>query len=183
MSSRVKVLQWDKVSLVLPEKGDAELRYQWMNNLEISQYLSNWASLLFKENEEEHYDKIRKDPNIRYFSICVNDGDKIIWFVCLEIKPFHRNAEIGIVIYNPEYHWKGYWTESMKLALKYWFEIMWLHKMFLYYLKNNERAGKVYEKCWFRVIGVRKEHWYYRWKYLDFVEVEMLEDEYRKLYC
>ena len=182
MFKRVRVLEGERVSLVLPEREDAELWYHGLNDLEVQQYLSTWWTILYRENEQEYYESLRKNPRIRYFGICIEKGETLIWSTTLEINSRNRNAEMGIVIFSKEHQDKGYWTESIKLILKYWFEILWLHKIFLNYVDYNKRAWKVYEKCWFKEIGRRKDHWYFKWEYHNMVEMEIMKTEYKELY-
>jgi hypothetical protein len=40
MFKRVRVLEGERVSLVLPEREDADLWYHGLNDLEVQQYLS-----------------------------------------------------------------------------------------------------------------------------------------------
>jgi len=74
---RIKVLEWKKVSLVVPEKQDIKLWYEGMNNLEI------WKNLVYTfwkvwhlEDEEEFYEIQRKRVDSQMF--CIYENWKII---------------------------------------------------------------------------------------------------------
>ena len=133
MTERVKILQGERVALALIEKEDSLLRYRHMNDLEVQQFLSVGGCLLYKEAEQDYYDHIIKNPNMRVFAICV-EGEKNIGNISLE---------------------------SIQLLFKYAFEILGLHKVYLNVIANNARAAKAYEKVGFKEIGRRKEHWYF----------------------
>ena len=71
MTERVKILEGEKVALALLEREDSLLWYRHMNDLEVQQFLSIGGCLLSKETEQEYYDMVTKDPNMRIFAICV----------------------------------------------------------------------------------------------------------------
>jgi hypothetical protein len=70
MTERVKILEGEKVALALLEREDSLLWYRHMNDLEVQQFLSIGGCLLSKEAEQEYYDMVIKDPNMRIFAIC-----------------------------------------------------------------------------------------------------------------
>ncbi|RKW22133.1 N-acetyltransferase, partial [Candidatus Gracilibacteria bacterium] len=140
MTERVKILQGERVALALIEKEDSLLRYRHMNDLEVQQFLSVGGCLLYKEAEQDYYDHIIKNPNMRVFAICV-EGKKNIGNVSLEINRKNRNAELGIAIFDKNYWSQGYGTESIQLLFKYAFEILGLHKVYLNVVANNARAA------------------------------------------
>jgi RimJ/RimL family protein N-acetyltransferase len=185
--NRVRVINWENIYLAVPEKKDAELRFKNLNDLEVQQYLSIWWNIMTLEWEEQFYEESMKNPNKKLFVICSKDvendmwniiTEENIWTIELNINQRHRNWELWIVIFNKEYRNKWYWTESIKLMISYWFDVLGLHKIFLHYIDYNWRWEKVYNKCWFREVWVRKEHWYLWWEYHDIVEMEILRSEY-----
>jgi len=148
MNTRVKILTWERVSLVVPEKQDAEIWQRWLNNPEIQSYL--WVifgSIISKEREETYYEKLNKDNSQLTFSIYIEEIDKIIWNISL-MKIDYRNmhTELGIAITDLENQDKWYGTESIKLILKYAFEILGLKKVYLKLIDTNTRAKKSMKK-------------------------------------
>ncbi|HEX2038079.1 MAG TPA: GNAT family protein [Chloroflexota bacterium] len=77
----------------------------------------------------------------------------------------HEAAELSIWI-GRGYRDGGYGTEALSLALRYAFEDLKLHKVYLRVLEYNRRAIRTYEKCGFRPEGVLREemkvdgHWH-----------------------
>ncbi len=88
---------------------------------------------------------------------------------------------MGIAIFDKNYRSQGYGTEAIRLMLKYAFEILGLHKVYLNLVAYNERAGKAYQKAGFKEIGRRKEHWYFYGKYHDVIEMEIMRSEWEAL--
>ena len=179
---RIKILEWKKISLVVPEKQDIEMWYKWINDIETQAVLwSMYWNIIFKEDEEEFYEIIRKDKNKRMFMIYVNKDKKVIWNIDLMNIDFqHRKATLWIVIFDKDSREKWYWTESIKLILKYWFEVLGLNKVNLKFIDFNSRAKKVYEKIWFKECGRLKEEMFVNWKYHDDIYMEIFARDFLK---
>ncbi len=180
MTERVKILEGERVALALLEREDSLLWYRHMNDLEVQQFLSIGGCLLSKEAEQGYYDIVTKDPNMRMFAICV-EWEKNIGSISFGINQKNRNAELGIAIFDKNYRSQGYGTEAIRLMLKYAFEILGLHKVYLNLVAYNERAEKDYQKAGFKEIGRRKEHWYFYGKYHDVIEMEIMRSEWEAL--
>ncbi len=180
MTERVKILEGERVALALLEREDSLLWFRYMNDLEVQQFLSIGGCLLSKEAEQGYYDIVTKDPNMRMFAICV-EWEKNIGSISFGINQKNRNAELGIAIFDKNYRSQGYGTEAIRLMLKYAFEILGLHKVYLNLVSYNERAGKAYQKAGFKEIGRRKEHWYFYGKYHDVIEMEIMRSEWEAL--
>lgn len=180
---RVKVLTWKRISLVVPEKQDVELWYKNINDIETQSYLgSMYWEIVFKENEEEYYEMIRKDKTNRTFIIYVDDEKKTIWNVSLfNLDFFNKKAELGISIFDKESRNKGYWTEAINLILEFAFEVLSLNKVNLKFVKFNKRAERVYEKCWFKKCWVLRQESLRWWKYYDDILMEIFREDYLKI--
>ena len=104
---------------------------------------------------------------------------EIIWSVSLiNISFFDRVAFMWIMICDNSYKNKWFGRETVKLILKYWFEVLGLHKIKLEYLPTNIKAKKVYEKSWFKECWVWKEDIFDWEKYVDKVCMEILKTDY-----
>lgn len=179
---RIKVLEWKRISLVVPEKQDIDIWYRWMNKIDIAKNLLNtFGNVWYREDEEEFYENQRKNKNNVMYSIYLNNEKKTIWNIGLNsIDKLSRRTEMWIAIFEEEYLSKWYWSEAIKLILKYAFEIIWLHKVFLRYVSFNKRWEKAYEKVWFKKCWVLKEHSYIMWKYYDEVYMEIFKKDFIK---
>ena len=56
-----------------------------------------------------------------------------------------------------QYRDRGLGTEALRLALRYAFDDLELHKVYLRVLEYNHRARRAYEKCGFVVEGYLRE--------------------------
>ncbi len=177
---RIKILEWDKVSLVVPEKQDIEIWYKGINNIETQSYLgSMYWDIIFKEDEEDYYELVRKNKNNRLFCIYINNEKKVIWNINLfDIDLLNRKAELWIVIFDIENRNKWYWSESINLILKFWFKALWLNKIKLRFVDFNERAQKVYEKIWFKKCWELKEEVFRNWEFHNDIYMEIFSKDF-----
>jgi RimJ/RimL family protein N-acetyltransferase len=93
------------------------------------------------------------------FAIRAREGREALGVLELDgILWTHQNAWIGIVIGAPENWGQGYGAEAMRLALRFAFEELNLHRVQLTVFSYNTRAIALYEKLGFRREGVYREH-------------------------
>jgi RimJ/RimL family protein N-acetyltransferase len=67
-----------------------------------------------------------------------------------------RSASLGIII-GPNHVGHGYGTDAVRVAARYGFRAMGLHRIGLELLAFNTRGRRAYEKAGFQVEGVRRE--------------------------
>jgi diamine N-acetyltransferase len=90
--------------------------------------------------------------------MCLAENDHSIGCVYVQnIDKTHSKAEYGIMIGEAEAQGKGYGTSAAKLMLKYCFEELKLHRIYLRALEGNERATRSYEKAGFVKEGFLKD--------------------------
>jgi len=77
---------------------------------------------------------------------------------------------------------KGYGTDAMKVLLRIGFEYLNLHRIGLNVFDTNPRAIHVYEKVGFTKTGVNRHTDYVEGKYVNDVQMDILEDEWREKY-
>ncbi len=182
MNKRIIVINWEKISLIVPEKQDIEIWYKWINNIEIQSYL--WLmfwSIISKEAEEKYYDNLNKNKEQLTFSIFINQDKKVIWNISLMKIDFRNmHTELWIVITDEKNLSKWYWTESIYLILKYVFDVLWLNKVYLRLNSKNTRAKKVYDKLWFIEVWRFKKHNYIFWEFHDEIIMEIFKEKFKR---
>ncbi|MEJ7162653.1 GNAT family N-acetyltransferase, partial [Staphylococcus epidermidis] len=77
----------------------------------------------------------------------------------VEINYIHRNCEIQIII-KPEFSGKGYAKFAFEKAINYAFDILNMHKIYLYVDTDNKKAVHIYESQGFKTEGLLKEQFY-----------------------
>ena len=74
---------------------------------------------------------------------------------------------MGIFIGDKACWGKGYGPDAIRQLLRYAFEELNLHKVYLTHFGQNERGRRCYEKCGFVQEGVLRDHAFKGGKYHD----------------
>lgn len=96
-------------------------------------------------------------PQMWLFGIRTLEDDKLIGFVDLSNPSAHGDSFVAIGLGEREYWGKGYGTDAMKLALRFAFMELGLHRVSLDVFDYNPRGIKSYEKAGFQREGVERE--------------------------
>ncbi|KAI1748183.1 acyl-CoA N-acyltransferase [Xylaria castorea] len=97
-----------------------------------------------------------------------------------EAKPYQRRGLLGIRI-SAAYQNKGYGFEAVNWAMDWSFKWGGLHSLALGASLYNERAVAVYKKAGFKQEGISREAVYRDRKWLDTVQLAILEHEWEEL--
>ncbi|MCZ7605346.1 MAG: GNAT family N-acetyltransferase [Planctomycetota bacterium] len=96
------------------------------------------------------------------------------------ISMIHRNAEWGIFIGRPEHWGKGLGREVAGALLRYGFDTLNLHRIYLRVNADNERGVRAYRAAGFKDEGVLRQAIFVDGKYVDLLMMGVLRDEWRK---
>lgn len=168
-----KKLVGERVYISPMNVEDAEPYAKWLNNSNITKYLSVHNCLISASNEREYVEKFCNEE----FHMCIVkiENDELIGNIALEqIDYKNGSAELGIFIGEESNLSKGYGSEAIKLLTNYGFKELRLHTIYLRVLSNNERAIKAYEKCGFKECGRKHESIYRDGKYIDTIYMELI---------
>jgi RimJ/RimL family protein N-acetyltransferase len=121
-------------------------------------------------------------PTHYWFSIRALDDNRLLGETDLEIESFAaREAFIGIGIYKREEWGKGYGSDAMRIALRYAFTELNLHRVSLTVFEYNPRAIRSYEKCGFQIEGRRRAALLKDGKRWDMIYMGILLDDWMEL--
>ncbi len=90
----------------------------------------------------------------------------------------NRSAEFGISIGDKTCWDKGYGTEAVRLLCRHGFDTLNLNRIYLRVLETNPRAIRAYEKAGFTHEGRQRQAWYKDGRYLDFLVMSILKEEF-----
>lgn len=144
-------------------ESDLNLRVTWMNHPKVysSMHLNLPVSL---ENTLKWY-HLNVNNNARIDLVFEDIEDQPIAMGGLtSIDPFIRKAELYIFV-NPDSQAKGIGTRVTSLLCKYAFEILSLHKVYLYTNETNIAAQRIYEKNGFKLEGRLRDELYVNERY------------------
>ncbi|HJY32179.1 MAG TPA: GNAT family protein, partial [Actinomycetota bacterium] len=88
------------------------------------------------------------------------------------------NAQLGLSVYQQDDWGRGFGREMIVLALRYAFNELNLHRVWLTTSAFNERALKLYEKLGFQHEGRGREHILLDGTRWDIVYMGILRDEF-----
>lgn len=157
--------------------NDTEKFTEWLNDLELTQYLSRlYPRSINIQNEKESLEKIANEHN---YSIIDIETDELLGncgFVT--VNNINQTGEVGIFIGNKKFWDKGYGTEALCLLLDFGFKVLNLHNISLSVVSFNPRAIRVYEKIGFKTIGKWRESLLMGKKRHDIIFMDILHDEF-----
>ncbi|EAG0240276.1 spermidine N1-acetyltransferase [Listeria monocytogenes] len=168
--------------------GDLKLRPLEREDLKFVHRLNNDAKIMsywFEEPYEafvelqELYDKHIHDQSERRF-ILELDGQMVGLVELMEIDYIHRRAEFQIII-DPKFQGNGYAVSATKLAMKYAFHVLNMHKLYLVVDKVNEKAIHVYEKVGFIREGELIDEFFVDGTYHDAIRMCIFQHQYREM--
>jgi len=172
-----------KVKLRPFEKEDVDMIMKNWNRYETRRYLANVIPMS-RSMEEEWIQQITQEQKLGksyVFAIeRLSDGELLGGCGLHNLSSTHKNAILGIVIYDPKNWNKGYGTETMRMLLNIGFNFLNLHRIELQVLEFNQRAIKVYEKVGFKTVGRRREAIFLEGKYVDSIIMDILKEEFDK---
>ena len=158
---------------------DAAIYVKWLNDPTVSENIGMDTKITTLESEKEW---LKENQNKYNFAIVLKENDKLIGNISLiEVDLIHRNAVLGIFIGDDSNRGKGYGKEAIKLLLEYGFNNLNLNNIMLSVYSFNKRAIKVYESLGFKKFGTRHKSHYFKGKFYDEIQMEILKEEYSEI--
>lgn len=143
------IIVGEKIELRPIEISDTSNIIKWRNNESVR------TKFIYREKftEESHLNWLNKKVRtgeVVQFIICEKDNNRDIGSVYFrDVDSNNNKAEYGIFIGEDDALGKGYGTECAKLAVKYAFEELKIHKLMLRVFSDNINAIKSYENAGF----------------------------------
>ncbi len=176
----VKKIKGERIFLGPINENNIPQLLKWMNDLDVTKYLTTANMNLTEEAEKKWLKKLQEDVNHHYYGIFLDDSGELIGGVSFkDIEQVNRRASLGIVIGEKDQWSKGYGTEAIKLMLDYGFNVLNLNNVMLSVYGYNKRAKKCYEKAGFKLIGVRRKSLFMAGKYHDEYFMDILADDFK----
>ncbi len=156
---------------------DLERYTEWVNDLEIGQFVLFSAEVLDIDKERAALQDLMNDSVS--FAIVEKDTNKVIGNCSLHnVNGVHRHAQFGIFIGEKTYWNQGIGTEATGLILDFGFNILNLNNINLEVAEFNKRAARSYEKAGFRYVGKRSKYAFMAGQYHDVLIYEMLAENF-----
>lgn len=158
-------------------EDDTEMVLRWRNSEAVKKYFI-YRKDITPEEHQSWLDTKVKTGKVAQFIIHLCENDMPIGSVYMQsIDPVHKNAEYGIFIGEGAALGRGCGTDAAKLAIRYAFEELGLHKLYLRVISDNERAVRSYEKAGFVIEGVLKDDIYVDGRFCDVTRMAVIREE------
>lgn len=131
----------------------------------------NWIGKNAASNDSMYFilEKIDEANPIKIGMVRVNHIDRI-----------NGSMSVGGDIIE-DFRGKGYGKKMFQLIFKLGFDYWNMNRLWLHVLKNNVNAFELYKKMGFVEEGVQRKAVYRDGKYIDYLMMSILHDEYRSL--
>ncbi len=160
---------------------DAEKYTEWINDLEIGQFMLFSSAIYDVERERQALRQLMDNSTV--FAIVEKDTNKAIGNCGLHyLSDVHRHASFGIFIGEKTYWNQGIGYEATMLTLDYGFNIMNLNNISLEVHDYNQRAVRCYEKAGFKYAGKRRSYIFMAGQYHDVLIYDLLASEFTSPY-
>ncbi|MHB7935741.1 GNAT family N-acetyltransferase [Staphylococcus haemolyticus] len=155
-----------QINLRALKKSDSNLILNWMKNEKLRYLIGTVYPITELEHENWFQNRMLEKDN-RMFVIDL-DNKKSIGIVGFKnLDWVNRNSELFIYIGDEEYWGKGYGTQALELIIKFAFNNLNLHMLYLEVFSYNKNATKTYERLGFKQDGILRQSKFQDGKYYD----------------
>jgi len=147
----------NKVSLRFITIEDTPNILKWKNNINVKKNFCIQEDLTEEVHKNWFYNKVLKGEVVQFI---IRDEESKIDVGSTYLRDIDLNnkkAEFGIFIGEDNCRGKGIGTKSVELTVKYAFNELKIHKVYLRVFSNNIAAIKSYEKAGFKYEGTARD--------------------------
>ncbi len=156
---------------------DTDLIVSWRNQETVRRNFI-YQELFTRESHENWIHTMVETGKVVQMVICETEGGRPVGSVYLrDIDRRHNKAEYGIFIGGEKARGKGYGTMAARLMIRYAFEEMGLHRLFLRAFADNAQAIRSYEKAGFKKEAYLREDVCIDGHYRDIVLMGILQGQ------
>jgi UDP-4-amino-4,6-dideoxy-N-acetyl-beta-L-altrosamine N-acetyltransferase len=162
------------------ERADAPTILPWVNDQQVIQHLLIHKPMNLAA-EEAFIDAVNRSDHDVAFGICETTTHELIGVAGLHrVDAKNRHAMFGIFIGAAAHRGKGYGTEVTAMAVRYAFDTLNLHRVWLHVYEDNKGAIRAYEKVGFKTEGVLRQDSFRRGRYWNTVTMGVLRADVKK---
>ncbi len=152
-------------------------------SMELMRYL--WNIPVFPQSEDDwkaavgRWRQRQTEQQMYPFAIrALQDATFIGYLFLMQMDWRNRHCLLGISIGHPDYQGQGYGTDANKLALRYAFMELNMHRVGLEVFGYNKRAIRSYEKLGFTLEGTQRQWLLRDGQWFDLHTMGILRDEW-----
>jgi RimJ/RimL family protein N-acetyltransferase len=170
------MIRGERVVLRAIERADLPNYVAWFNDPEVLVFFGRYRPMSLAE-EEKWYEAMLADSSVRNFAIEF-EGRHVGGCGFTRIDSRNANAEVGLFIGMPEFWDQGLGYDVLNALLRFGFEQMNLHRIYLRVFAGNERAVHLYEKLGFQHEGRWRDAEFRHGRYHDLLWMSVLREEW-----
>ena len=170
------MIRGERIVLRAIERQDLATYVSWLNDPRVLEYFGRFLPLSLGE-EEKWYEGMLEDPTMCGFAIEL-EGQHIGGAGFHNIDGRNRSAETGLFIGIPELWDQGLGCDVLQTLLRFGFQMMNFHRVYLRVHAGNERAIHLYEKVGFQHDGRWRQAEFRDGRYRDVLWMSFLSDEW-----
>jgi len=163
------------MKLRLVDEQDLDFVRELRQDPEVVKYLGSFI-LLNQEKQIQWFKSLINDKSKMYL-ILEDDNEKFGYVRITKIDYIHRSVCVGGDIHK-DCRGKGLSSKMFELIFDLCFNKMNMNRVWLFVLETNERAIHIYKKNGFVEEGRQRKAIYKDGKYLDYIMMSILKDEY-----
>ncbi len=171
------VIKGQKITLRPIQYSDTNDIVRWRNKDFVR---SNFVfQELFTNEIHDNWMKTKVDTGevVQFIISSAENGNSVGSVFLRDIDKVNNKAEYGIFIGEEEALGKGFGSEAAAMIIKYAFEELGLHKVFLRVFAHNTRAIKSYKNAGFAEEGCFKDDVRINGKYYDMVFMTIINEK------
>lgn len=166
------------------EVDDYKLINKWREDEEIQSLLGGSKYYVSSEREKKWVEeKIFNNANQIYWAICLKNNNKMIGYI--SVRDFDWiNKKVkwhGLIIGDKKYRNIKNSLDAIYLMLDHIFNQLGMHRIYGYYMKENEKSILLGKMMGFKIEGTMREAIYKNGKYHDFIIAALLKNEFKEL--
>lgn len=151
----------------------------WLNDPEVTRQLRIYRPLT-PMAEEAFLRKLGESESDMVLGIMAREPEQFIGVTGLhQLDARNRHVQFGITVGEKSAWGKGYGTEATRLMVRYAFDTLNLHRVWLHVYEGNERALHVYQKVGFRIEGRLRQSFFRDGRYWDTLTMAVLREEWK----
>lgn len=174
-----RFLEGDVVYCRALTPDDAPAMSNWLNDEDVTRLLYQGLRPMSAAAVYDVWSREALDSNTISLAVCRKDDDQFVGTTGVyDLQWVVRSASFRVFIGDKASWDRGIGTECARLMLRYGFDKLNLHRIWLGVNAANERAVRAYEKAGFVREGLLRQEQFRNGVYYDVVRMAVLRDEY-----
>lgn len=170
------MLRGKRIVLRANEREDLPNYARWLNDPEVLRHFGHYRPMSLAE-EERWYEDTLADDQACNFAVEF-DGRHVGGAGFQSIDGKNASAEVGLFIGEPDLWDQGLGGDVLRTLIRYGFEQLNLHRIYLRVFAGNDRAVHLYEKIGFKHEGRWREAEFRHGRYQDMLWMSILRPEW-----